>query len=126
MALGLLGYKRGMSQVFNPDGTCEPVTVLEVGPCPVLQIREKGRDGYTAVQLGFKDKPRKNANRPEQGHVAASLKSRPEGGPPEGRRANPAQGRLRAAAARPRVPRGQPRPQGRRRAQGEPTCSTRT
>lgn len=76
MALGLLGYKVGMTQFFNPDGSCEPVTVLEVGPCPVLQIRDKDRDGYSAVQLGFKDKPRRNAKRPEQGHVAANLKSK--------------------------------------------------
>lgn len=76
MALGLLGYKVGMTQFFNPDGTCEPVTVLEVGPCPVLQIKDKARDGYSAVQLGFKDKARKNAKRPEQGHVAANLKSK--------------------------------------------------
>ncbi len=76
MALGLLGYKIGMSQVFNADGTCEPMTILEVGPCPVLQIRDKDRDGYSAVQLGFKDKTRKSATRPEQGHVAANLKSK--------------------------------------------------
>jgi large subunit ribosomal protein L3 len=78
MALGLLGYKVGMSQFFNPDGTCEPVTVLEVGPCPVLQVKEKGKtkDGYTAIQLGFKDKKRNKAKRPEQGHVAANLKSK--------------------------------------------------
>ena len=76
MALGLLGYKIGMTQVFTPEGVAEPVTVIELGPCPVLQIRTKDRDGYSAVQLGFKDKPRKNATRPEQGHVAASLKSK--------------------------------------------------
>lgn len=76
MALGLLGYKIGMTQVFTEDGQCEPVTVLEVGPCPVLQIRDQERDGYSAVQLGFKDKPRRRAKRPEQGHVAANLKSK--------------------------------------------------
>jgi large subunit ribosomal protein L3 len=85
MSLGLLGYKVGMTQVFTADGTVEPVTVLEVGPCPVLQIRypaakdgnrEVPKDGYTAVQLGFKDKPRRNATRPEQGHVAANLRSK--------------------------------------------------
>ena len=76
MPLGLLGYKVGMTQVFNPDGSIEPVTVIELGPCPVLQVRTKEKDGYSAVQLGFKDKPRKNATRPEQGHVAANLKSK--------------------------------------------------
>jgi large subunit ribosomal protein L3 len=76
MPLGLLGYKVGMTQVYTADGAVEPVTVLELGPCPVLQIRTPDRDGYSAVQVGFKDKPRKNATRPEQGHVAAGLKSK--------------------------------------------------
>ena len=76
MALGLLGYKVGMTQVYTEAGVAEPVTVIELGPCPVLQVRTKERDGYSAVQLGFKDKPRKNATRPEQGHVAANLKSK--------------------------------------------------
>lgn len=82
MSIGLIGYKIGMTQVFTADGKAEPVTVLQLGPCPVLQIKypkaEGGaiKDGYTAVQLGFKDKKRKNATRPEQGHVAAGLKSK--------------------------------------------------
>ncbi|MGL6096002.1 MAG: 50S ribosomal protein L3 [Fimbriiglobus sp.] len=76
MPLGLLGYKVGMTQVYTADGAVEPVTVLELGPCPVLQIRTAEKDGYAAVQIGFKDKPRKNATRPEQGHVAANLKSK--------------------------------------------------
>lgn len=85
MAIGLLGQKIGMTQVFLPDGTQEPVTVLQLGPCPVLQIRypstQEGtrtveKDGYTAVQLGFGDKARRKATRPEQGHVAANLKSK--------------------------------------------------
>jgi large subunit ribosomal protein L3 len=76
MALGLLGYKVGMTQVFLENGTAEPVTVIEVGPCPVLQIRTPEKDGYSAVQLGFKDKPRKNAIRAERGHVAADLQSK--------------------------------------------------
>lgn len=86
MSLGLIGYKLGMTQVFTETGAVEPVTVLQLGPCPVLQIKypstktEKGstvrKDGYSAVQLGFQDKPRKSATRPEQGHVAANLKSK--------------------------------------------------
>ncbi len=85
MSLGLLGFKVGMTQVFVGDGSVEPVTVLQLGPCPVLQIKyptakgDKGdtrKDGYAAVQLGFKDKPRKAATRPEQGHIAANLKSK--------------------------------------------------
>jgi large subunit ribosomal protein L3 len=76
MPLGLIGTKVGMTQVYEADGSIEPVTVLQVGPCVVLQVRTKERDGYSAVQLGFKDKPRKNAKRPEQGHVASELKSK--------------------------------------------------
>ena len=76
MALGLLGYKVGMTQVFLDDGKAEPVTVIECGPCPVLQIRSPEKDGYSAVQVGFKDKPRKNAIRAERGHVAADLLSK--------------------------------------------------
>ena len=82
MSLGLIGYKVGMTQVFTAEGVAEPVTVLQLGPCPVLQIKypagEKAvkNDGYAALQLGFKDKKRKNATRPEQGHVAAGLKSK--------------------------------------------------
>ena len=76
MALGLLGFKVGMTQVFAADGSAEPVTVIELGPCPVLQIRSKAVDGYEAVQIGFKDKSRKNARRSEQGHVASKLESK--------------------------------------------------
>ncbi len=76
MPLGLIGYKVGMTQVFTADGAVEPVTVIELGPCPVLQVKTPERDGYSGVQLGFKDKPRKNAIRAEQGHVAAGLKSK--------------------------------------------------
>jgi large subunit ribosomal protein L3 len=75
MALGLLGLKVGMTQVYDEAGKLEPVTVLQVGPCPVLQVREQGRDGYDAVQLGFVDKARRKATRPERGHVSADLES---------------------------------------------------
>ncbi len=85
MSLGLIGVKLGMTQVFVENGSVEPVTVLQLGPCPVLQIKypstkgdksETRKDGYAALQLGFKDKPRRAATRPEQGHVAANLKSK--------------------------------------------------
>jgi len=76
MSLGLLGYKIGMTQIFTEDGTVEPVTVIECGPCPVLQFRTMERDKYVAVQLGFKDKPRKAASRAEQGHVGPKLQSK--------------------------------------------------
>jgi large subunit ribosomal protein L3 len=71
MAKGLLGRKIGMTQVFDADGACVPVTVIEAGPCVVLQVRTPDRDGYAAVQLGFGDKPRRLASRAERGHVAA-------------------------------------------------------
>jgi large subunit ribosomal protein L3 len=75
MPLGLLGLKVGMTQVYDDKGKIAPVTVLKVGPCPVLQIRDPDRDGYHAVQVGFVDKPRRKATRPERGHVAAGFTS---------------------------------------------------
>lgn len=70
MRKGILGRKVGMTQIFQPDGSIVPVTVIEAGPCKVLQVRTVDRDGYDAVQLGFKDKPRRLASRSERGHVA--------------------------------------------------------
>jgi large subunit ribosomal protein L3 len=70
MSLGLLGRKIGMTQVYNDKGMAVPVTVLECGPCAVLQVKDKDKDGYTALQLGYMDKPRRNASRAERGHVA--------------------------------------------------------
>jgi large subunit ribosomal protein L3 len=76
MAIGLLGLKVGMTQVFDEGGKMASVTVLELGPCPVLQVRTVERDGYHAVQLGFKDKLRRKAIRSERGHVAADFISK--------------------------------------------------
>src|SRR5262245_12544422 len=76
MPLGLLGYKVGMTQVYNDKGQIAPVTILQLGPCPVLQVRSQQRDGYDAVQLGFADKPRRNASRGERGHVSDQLESK--------------------------------------------------
>ena len=70
MTIGLLGQKVGMTQIYDPSGDAIPVTVIQVGPCHVLQLRTKDRDGYEAVQLGYLDKPRRLATRPERGHVA--------------------------------------------------------
>jgi large subunit ribosomal protein L3 len=69
MQVGLLGRKVGMTQIYEPDGTAVPVTVLECGPCTVLQVRTSERDGYHAVQLGFDDKKRKSATQAERGHA---------------------------------------------------------
>lgn len=71
MSVGLLGRKVGMTQIFTEDGAAVPVTVIEAGPCVVLQVRTVERDGYSAVQLGFGEKLRRLANRAERGHVAA-------------------------------------------------------
>jgi large subunit ribosomal protein L3 len=70
MAVGLLGRKVGMTQVFDSAGKVIPVTVIQAGPCHVLQVKTADRDGYEAVQLGFLDKPRRLAGRSERGHVA--------------------------------------------------------
>lgn len=65
MSVGLLGRKVGMTQVYGDDGAIVPVTVLEVGPCTVLQVKTVDRDGYAAVQIGFADKlSRKDQQRP--------------------------------------------------------------
>jgi large subunit ribosomal protein L3 len=76
MALGLLGVKVGMTQVYDEGGKIAPVTVLQVGPCPVLQVRDQQRDGYDAVQLGLLDKERRKATRAERGHVSGQLESK--------------------------------------------------
>jgi large subunit ribosomal protein L3 len=68
--MGLLGRKVGMTQIFDESGAAIPVTVIQAGPCQVLQIRTKDRDGYEAVQVGYLDKPRRLARRSERGHVA--------------------------------------------------------
>jgi large subunit ribosomal protein L3 len=72
MIEGLLGRKIGMTQVFSPAGEAIPVTVIEVGPCVVTQIRSRDRDGYEAVQIGFGDAKPKSLTKPEQGHLAGA------------------------------------------------------
>jgi large subunit ribosomal protein L3 len=76
MPLGLIGYKVGMTQVYDDKGQIAPVTVLQLGPCPVLQVREPERDGYHALQIGFQDKARRKAIRAERGHVSDQLESK--------------------------------------------------
>jgi large subunit ribosomal protein L3 len=70
MAIGILGRKVGMTQLYDESGQVVPVTVIQAGPCDVLQIRTVERDGYEAVQLGFADKPRRLATRSLRGQVA--------------------------------------------------------
>jgi large subunit ribosomal protein L3 len=67
---GILGKKIGMTSVFDENGVCVPCTVIEAGPCYVTQIRTKEKDGYTAVQLGFDEKPERLVNKSLQGHFS--------------------------------------------------------
>jgi large subunit ribosomal protein L3 len=59
-----------MTQIYDEAGNAVPVTVVQAGPCEILQVRTSEKDGYEAVQLGFLDKPRRLASRSERGHVA--------------------------------------------------------
>ena len=70
MTNGLLGQKLGMTQVFLEGGKTVPVTVIEAGPCRVSQVKTKERDGYTAVQLAFRELPDRKASKPVKGHFA--------------------------------------------------------
>ena len=74
MKNGIIGKKLGMTQVFMPDGTLVPVTVIQAGPCTVVQKKTIEKDGYEAVQLGFDEVAEKRAekllNKPERGHFA--------------------------------------------------------
>ena len=73
---GILGKKLGMTSIFDENGKQIPCTVIEAGPCPVLQLRTKDLDGYEAVQLGFCDKRLKSTNKPDMGQFK-KYKSRP-------------------------------------------------
>ena len=69
MPLGMIGKKVGMTQVYDEGGTCIPVTVLQAGPCVVVDRRSTERDGYEAVQLGLVEaRPKKRTTKPMQGH----------------------------------------------------------
>jgi large subunit ribosomal protein L3 len=62
--LGIIGRKVGMTQVFNEKGEAVPATLIEAGPCPIVQVKTQEKDGYTALQLGFGDKREKNLTKP--------------------------------------------------------------
>ena len=68
MTTGILGKKLGMTQVFDPQGRVIPVTVIEAGPCTIVQRKTRQRDGYDAVQLGFAAKKAHRVNKPMLGH----------------------------------------------------------
>ncbi|MBN2297839.1 MAG: 50S ribosomal protein L3 [Deltaproteobacteria bacterium] len=68
MIKGILGKKLGMSQIFNENGEIVPVTLIQAGPCFVIQKKLKEKDGYDAIQLGFEPKKEKRVNSPMKGH----------------------------------------------------------
>jgi large subunit ribosomal protein L3 len=71
MAKGILGRKLGMTQVFDPEtGAVTPVTVIEAGPCPVVQVKTRDADGYDAVQLAFDAVADRKLSKPERGHLS--------------------------------------------------------
>jgi large subunit ribosomal protein L3 len=71
MVNGIIGKKLGMTQIFAPDGSVTPVTVIKAGPCVVVQRKTVSTDGYEAVQLGLvEDKSPKRTNKPMKGHFA--------------------------------------------------------
>lgn len=74
MVNGILGKKLGMTQVFTADGQRLPVTVVETGPCVVVQKKTVEADGYNALQLGFQEKRQQRVNKPEAGHFKSAAK----------------------------------------------------
>jgi large subunit ribosomal protein L3 len=72
LKIGLLGKKIGMTQVFADDGEAVPVTVIQTGPCHVIGTRTPERDGYSALVLGFDEKPVRLASKPELGAIKES------------------------------------------------------
>lgn len=69
---GILGMKAGMTQVYNDDGDSIAVTVIDLKPSVITQVKTKEKNGYQAVQVGFLEKKAKAANKPEQGHAKAA------------------------------------------------------
>ena len=67
---GMIGKKVGMTQIFDADGRAVGVTVIEVGPCPVVQVKTAETDGYAAVQVGFGRRRERRAKKPAAGHAA--------------------------------------------------------
>ena len=71
---GLIGKKVGMTQFYNAEGNVIPVTVIQTGPCVVVQKKENAKDGYNAIQVGFGSKKNQRVNKPQQGHMAKAGK----------------------------------------------------
>ncbi len=70
MKKAIIGKKVGMTQIFDEDGSVIPVTVIECGPCPVVQVKTLETDGYDAVQLGFGAVKEHKVNKPNKGHFS--------------------------------------------------------
>lgn len=66
--IGLIGRKIGMSQIFDEKGSVIPVSVIEAGPCPVVQVKAEDTDGYNAVQIAFEEVGQSRSNLPQMGH----------------------------------------------------------
>ena len=71
---GLIGKKVGMTQFYSAEGNLVPVTVVQTGPCVVVQKKESAKDGYNALQVGFGSKKSQRVNKPIQGHMAKAGK----------------------------------------------------
>jgi len=82
MVTRLLGKKLGMARIFNDKGRSYPCTVIEAGPCTVLQVKTQERDGYNAIQVGFGERRAKNVSRSQLGHLVAKT----DGQKPEDRK----------------------------------------
>jgi len=72
VAIGLLGNKIGMTQIFDESGNIIPVTILKVGPCVITQIKTKSKDGYNSIQIGYGNVSSKTLTQPELGHLQKS------------------------------------------------------
>ena len=72
--MGMLGKKIGMTRVYSEQGQAIPVTVIEAGPCVVLQKKTEASDGYNAIQVGFGPKKETRMNKPQAGHCKAAGK----------------------------------------------------
>ena len=72
MAVGLLGNKIGMTQIFDESGNIIPVTILKVGPCVVTQVKTKSKDGYNSIQIGYGNVSSKALTQPQLGHLQKS------------------------------------------------------
>ncbi|SDP26484.1 50S ribosomal protein L3 [Desulforhopalus singaporensis] len=71
-SMGILGKKIGMTRIYGEVGQAIPVTVIEAGPCKVLQVKTEATDGYNAIQVGFADKKASRINKPQTGHFNKS------------------------------------------------------